>query len=138
MLVIYLDSERSVLFPTRIMTTSFPLSARTSSSHFLVFLKESRTRSQWERDRHTGQIIDNDSNVRIANVTGNQTSKSPRTISTTERDLLLTSSIPKLETNSAVIQVHSLREKIDTNRSLSIKLQRNTIIPDKKNRRYRT
>ena len=36
-------SDKSVLFPTRTMMTSFPLSFRTSSIHFEVFRKEARS-----------------------------------------------------------------------------------------------
>ena len=91
-----------------------------------------------KRTKRTGNIIDNYSNTGIANIAGNQTAESPTSIKHIGMDVLLTSSIPKLKTNSTGIQVHSLGEEIDTNSSLFDKLKKRITKPDKKDRRYRT
>ena len=91
-----------------------------------------------KRTKHTGNIIDNYSNTGVANVAGNQTAESPRSIKRIGTNVLLTSSIPKLKTNSTGIQVHGLGEEIDTNSSLFDKLKKRITKPDKKDRRYRT
>lgn len=72
-----LESERSVLFPTRMMTTSSPLSARTSESHFLVASKEARSGSEWKEELRTCKIIYDHRNTGVTNIARNQASESP-------------------------------------------------------------
>ena len=83
----------SVLLPTSTMIASLPLSARTSSTHFEIWLNELRSGKLGDLREEkqtflTGDIIDNDSDARVANVGGNE-----------RAETLLACSVPQLQTH---------------------------------------
>lgn len=76
-------SDRSALFPTSTIITSFPLSDRTSSIHFVVDKKDARSKSDGKdpvsRNTipiHTRNIKYHNRNGRVSNVRWNQRSES--------------------------------------------------------------
>jgi hypothetical protein len=90
--------------------TSLPRSARTSSTHFEVFINEVRSETRRSivscvgllRERHrernvTGDVVYDDCDARVADVTRNQT---PET--------LLTGRVPELEPDCSVFKIHGL------------------------------
>jgi hypothetical protein len=120
-------SDRSVLLPTSIIITSLPRSVLTSSIHFEVWWNEFAS-IQIQKYLITGiglhintiftlekawlivtrNVEDDNGNRRVPNVRRNQTTKT-----------LLTRSVPELKSYSAILQVHCLRQEVNSDCCLS-------------------
>lgn len=116
-------SFRSVLLPTMTMITSLPRSARTSSTHLVVFMKEVRSAQGERRGRGRGggkagsaaispqihqckrltrDVVHDYCHAGIANVGRNERTES-----------LLSRGVPELKAHGAILEVHRLGEEVD-------------------------